>query len=105
MRLNYKEYKHYIIKSLQVFILCFIFGTFVDNQFYIYQKNIIDITKSQRLLLAFSQLFVIITITYLLNAVKFLNQFFEEYTPNVLFSTFLVSLQTTMIGNFKNLLE
>lgn len=105
MRLNYKEYKHYIIKSLQVFILCFIIGTFVDNQFELYQKNITNITKYQRLLLGFSQLFVIITITYLLNTVKFLNQFFEEYTPNVLFSTFLVSLQTNMINNFKDLLD
>ena len=105
MRLNYKEYTHYISKSLQVFILCFIIGTFIDNQFKLYQKNIIDITKSQRLLLGFSQLIVIISITYLLHTVKFFHQFFEEYAPNVLFSTFLVSLQTNMIGNFKNLLE
>lgn len=96
------HYTDYTLKSLQVFILCFILGTFIDNQFHKYQESN---PNSNRTLLAFIQLVTIITITYILHTVQFLQQFFEEYTPNVLFSSFLLSLQSNMIDNFKHVLK
>lgn len=100
-----KHYTGYLFKSLQVFILCFTLGTLVDTQFRNYQNSIKNITNYQKIFLAFSQLITIITITFFLNTIKFFNQFFEEYTPNVLFSTFLLSLQSNMISNFKYLVD
>jgi hypothetical protein len=96
------NYTDYTLKSLQVFILCFILGTFIDNQFRKYQESF---KNPNRPFLGFLQLVTIITITYILQTVQFLQQFFEEYTPNVLFSSFLLSLQSNMIDNFKHLLN
>lgn len=95
-------YIDYTLKSLQVFILCFILGTFIDTQFRKYQES----TKEPNpILIGFIQLVTIISITYVLQTVQFLQQFFEEYTPNVLFSSFLLSLQSNMIDNFKHILK
>lgn len=95
-------YIDYTLKSLQVFILCFILGTFIDTQFRKYQES----TKEPNpILIGFIQLVTIISITYVLQTVQFLQQFFEEYTPNVLFSSFLLSLQSNMINNFKHILK
>jgi len=95
-------YIDYTLKSLQVFILCFILGTFVDTQFRKFQESI---KNPNPILIGFTQLITIISITYVLQTVQFLQQFFEEYTPNVLFSSFLLSLQSNMIDNFKHLLK
>jgi hypothetical protein len=96
------KYIEYTLKSLQVFIFCFILGTFINKYFHIYQKNI---KNPNKLLIGFIQLIIIISITYLLHSVQFLQEFFEQYTPNVLFSTFLLSLQSNMISNFKQVLH
>lgn len=96
------EYTDYIIKSLQVFILCFILGTFIDNQFHKYQNSL---KNPNYIIIGFVQLVTVISITYVLHSVQFLQQFFEEYTPNVLFSSFLLSLQSNMINNFKRVLK
>lgn len=98
-------YTEYVVKSMQIFFFCFILGIYIDKKFYEYQKSIQNIHKIQRIFLGLSQLFIIITITYILHSIKFFHEFFEEYTPNVLFSTFLFSLQANMIRNFKDLLK
>lgn len=98
-----KHYIDYLFKSLQVFIFCFTLGTLIDTQFRNYQNSIKNINNSKKIFLAFLQLLIIISTTYFLHTVKFFHQFFEEYTPNVLFSTFLLSLQSNMISNFKEL--
>jgi hypothetical protein len=96
------QYLDYTFKSIQVFILCFLLGTFIDTQFHKYQNT----TKNpNKLLIGLLQLIVIITITYSLHSIQFLQQFFEEYSPNVLFSSFLLSLQSNMISNFKSVLK
>jgi hypothetical protein len=92
------DYFEYLSKSLQVFILCFILGSLINNLFVKIQGyfNIPVYT-----LFGFLQLITIISITYLLHNIQFLEHFFEEYTPNVIFSSFLLSLQTNMLNNFK----
>jgi hypothetical protein len=98
------RYTEYLVKSMQIFLFCFIVGIYIDKKFYEYQNSIVNIHKIQRLFLGLLQLVVIISITYILHSIKFFHEFFEEYTPNVLFSTFLFSLQANMIRNFKDLL-
>ncbi len=98
-------YTEYVVKSMQIFFFCFILGIYIDKKFYEYQNSIQNIDKFQKLFIGLSQLFVIVSITYVLHSIKFFHDFFEEYTPNVLFSTFLFSLQTNMIRNFKDLLK
>jgi hypothetical protein len=98
------RYIEYLVKSMQIFLFCFILGIYIDKKFYEYQNSIVNIHKIQRLFLGLLQLLVIISITYILHSIKFFHEFFEEYTPNVLFSTFLFSLQANMIHNFKDLL-
>ena len=96
------SYINYIHKSLQIFLLCFIIGSYVNNVFIIIQKRNPQINT---FVIAVLQLITIISITYLLRKEKIFHSFFEEYSPNVLFSTFLVSLQTNMINNFKSALS
>lgn len=95
-------YVSYLIKSLQVFISCFIVGTFIDTQFHKLQNQY---PNNHPLTMGLAQLVTIITVTYILHSVKFFQNFFEEYTPNVLFSSFLLALQSNMIDNFKKLLD
>jgi hypothetical protein len=83
---------------MQVFLYCFLLGSVINNFFYKYQKSL---KNPNKLLLAFIQLFTIITIAYILQTIRFFQDYFEEYAPNVLFSSFLISLQTNMISNFK----
>lgn len=99
------KYIEYTLKSLNVFILCFLLGTFIDNLFHKYQESLKNISSLQKLLIGLFQLVTIITVTYTLNTIKFFHNFFEEYSPNVLFSTFLLSLQSNMISNFKHFLK
>jgi hypothetical protein len=96
------KYSSYLLKSLQVFIISFFIGTFIDKQFHRLQKSYTQINK---LIFGFAQIITVITVTYILHTYKIFNSFFEEYSPNVLFSTFLLSLQSNMIYNFKHLLK
>jgi hypothetical protein len=88
----------YLVKSLVVFVVCYLCGTWINAQFHQWTQQ----TAASPLVLACSQLFVIISLSYMLQHFhNFLFQYaFETYTPHVLFSTFLLSLQTTMIANF-----
>ena len=95
------EYLTYVLKSLQVFFLCFILGSLI-NRLFVNIQNYVNIPT--HIIFGVLQLITIISITYLLHSVQFLEQFFEEYTPNVLFSSFLLSLQSNMIHNFKVIL-
>lgn len=93
------EYKRYLFKSLEVFIVCFVLGVIIDRLFVKLQVKYNTIHRS---IYAFSQLITIISVTYIIN--RFFRPFFEEYSPHILFSSFLLSLQTNMIMNFKELI-
>lgn len=95
------NYTEYVIESLKVFVFCFVLGIIVDNQFKFLQANY----NINRLILAIMQLVVIITVTYIIYKYKIFRIFFESYSPHILFSSFLFSLQTTMIDNFKYILN
>lgn len=91
-------YHNYILQSLHIFILSFIIGVAIDNSF----AKLLGIYKDKKIVLAILQLFVIITVSYILHKYHF--QYTETYTPSVLFSSFLLSLQTTMITSFRAIL-
>lgn len=99
------NYIDYILKSLTVFTISFFIGNIINVQFIKYQKSIPNITNRKKFIIAFIQLLLIISITYFLHIIKFFHHFFEDYTPNVLFSTFLLSLQSNMINNFKSFIH
>lgn len=87
----------YIINSLVIFIFSFVFGIYINKFFEVlYNKY-----QNRELILALLQLFTIIFFTYFLHKYKLFNYTFEYYNPHILFSSFLFSLQTTMINTFK----
>jgi hypothetical protein len=92
-------YTTYTLKSIIIFTLCFVLGVIIDNQFSKIQSKY---PKANRLMLAILQLLTIITVTFMLGRLKFYHIFLEIYNPNILFSSFLFSLQSNMINNFKN---
>lgn len=87
----------YLFTSIYVFILCFYIGTSIDQQFEKIQKQF-NLTP---LFAGFLQIFVIISITYILYQHTALH--LESYSPHLLFSSFLFGLQTNMIKNLKTL--
>jgi hypothetical protein len=90
--------KVYIQNSLQIFILEFFFGMILNKIF-----NWIDINypKIPKKLLGFAQLISIIALSYYLPTIsaKYWSDQEQIYTPSVLFSTFIFTLQTTMLKN------
>lgn len=91
---------NYIINSFLIFVFSFILGIYI-NRFFEFLHEKYKAHKNLELLLAFTQLFIIILITYYLHLYKIFNLTFEYYNPHILFSSFLFSLQTNMINIFK----
>lgn len=92
-------YSNYILQSLYVFSLSFIIGVFIDNIFIkLTLKN-----EKYKFLLSVIQLITIVSTSYMLHEYRF--NYSETYTPRVLFSSFLLSLQTNMITNFRSILQ
>ena len=89
-------FSEYFITSLYVFTLCFILGILLDKFF----EQLTQTYKSYTFPLAILQLFSVISLSYVLHKYIYL----ESYNPHVLFSTFLFSLQITMITNLKSFL-
>lgn len=87
----------YTISSLQIFIVSFIIGNFINKVFKKLQVkyNILPVIA------AFAQLFTIIYITYFIFRYQIYFNLFEQFSPHFIFSSFLFSLQTNMINNFK----
>lgn len=90
-------YISYLKKSLQIFISSFVLGYLINTQFVNLQKRY---PNNNPFIMGTAQLLTVITLTYILQLKVFVN-FFEEYKPNILFSTFLLTLQTNMIDNFQ----
>ena len=91
------SFTQYFIQSVTIFAVCFFFGTHIDSLFRKWTRQKI----ASPLILALSQLTTVICFSYLLHHY---HSNLETYTPHVLFSTFLLSLQTTMIANFNDVL-
>ena len=92
------SYARYTLKSIIIFTLCFSLGIIIDTQFSKIQARNPEINP---FFLAIMQLLTVISVTFILNKMKFYHIFFETYNPNILFSSFLFSLQSTMVKNFK----
>jgi hypothetical protein len=87
----------YILTSIEVFLIAFFIGTFIDQSFYKIQ-NIYNLSP---LTAAILQLLTIIIIAYPLYILRSSYKFIEQYAPQALFSSFLIGLQPNMINNFK----
>lgn len=90
----------YTISSLQIFLISFIIGNIINKYFekLQYKYNI------QPLFIAVLQLFSVIFITFYIFKYNAYYNFFEDYSPHFIFSSFLFSLQTNMIKTFKDIL-
>jgi uncharacterized membrane protein YoaK (UPF0700 family) len=91
------DYIKYTSDSVYVFIVSFIFGTVVNRIFSKFQRMFVN---PSALVFGIAQLITIVTIAYLFHK----HNQIEPYTPHVLFSSFLMSLQTNMIDNFRTII-
>jgi hypothetical protein len=92
-------YNNYILQSLYVFSLSFVVGVVIDNTFI----KLVKQYEKYSIILSLIQLVTIISVSYILHEYHF--NYSEMYTPRVLFSSFLLSLQTNMITNFRSILK
>jgi hypothetical protein len=90
----------YIKHSLQIFIFAFVFGTILDKLFNWIDTNYPQIPKK---LLGFIQLVSIIVLSYYLTVAssKYWSNQLQIYAPSVLFSSFIFTLQKTMLKNLE----
>jgi hypothetical protein len=92
----------YILHSLKIFFLAFIIGKSIDNIFIDIQKKYDGLNDISFGLL---QLLTVITTSYYLHILT-THRFSADmqiYAPNVLFSSFIFSLQSNMLKNFASL--
>ena len=90
----------YTVSSLQIFLISFIVGNLINKSFEKLQSKY----NIQPLFIAVLQLFSIIFITFYIFKYNVFYNFFEDYSPHFIFSSFLFSLQTNMIKTFKEIL-
>lgn len=93
------NYSSYLKEGLQIFILIFILGKFIDNLFKSIQKKY-NISKSK--IFGIIHLIVIISIAYFIHIFtsQRINMEFQIYHPSVLFSSLMLNIQKTMFYNF-----
>lgn len=90
------NYFTYMRTSLYVFAVAFVVGTIINKMFIRIQS---ELEAPNLVVIALTQLFCIITIAYMLSNYDPI----EPYAPKFMFSSFLLSLQTNMISNFKEI--
>lgn len=96
------KYTNYLYKTLQIFISCLLLGSLVNHSFHKYQKSL---KNPNLLLISFLQLITIISLSYFIYTNTYFHPFFESYSPSLLLSTFLFSLQTNIFNNFNLILS
>ncbi len=86
----------YIFYGLYIFFITFFLGSYLNNFMIIQQKHY----SLSPFISAFIHLLTTILLMYLFHRFHLL--YLEDfYSPHIVFSTFLFSLQTNMILNFK----
>lgn len=97
-----KNFNNYFIESIKIFLLAFIIGKSIDNIFTRLQNKHSNINP---IIFGIFQLIVVIIAAYYLHIFTS-NQFSNEmqiYAPNVLFSSFIFTLQTNIMKNFESI--
>jgi len=93
-----ENYKEYIFNAIKIFLLTFILGRTVNKLFEVITEKYKNFNKK---LMGLIQLIIIIHIAYILHIVTS-QEFSEEFQishPSILFSSFMINLQTTMFRN------
>lgn len=85
----------FFYSSISIFIITFFFGVLLDDQ----SKKIQDKYDLTPPVAALSQLFMFLSFVYVIQQYNVLH--LEIFLPNSIFSTFMFTLQTNMIQNFK----
>lgn len=92
------NYLNYLLSALRIFILTFLLGKGIDKIFEKINKKYSEFNKN---LIGLIQLFFIINIAYYLHiftSENFSNEFQISH-PSILFSSFIINLQTNMFRN------
>ncbi len=89
----------FFYSSISIFIITFFFGVLLDEQSIRIQKKY-DLSPS---IAAILQLFVFLSFVYFIQQYNLLH--LEVFLPHSIFSTFMFTLQTNMIQNFKITLD
>jgi hypothetical protein len=93
------DYKTYMVTSLLIFSNTFIFGFYINKFFENIQKQNPNINP---FILGLIHLFFIINFTFISHKFHF-DPNLETYSARLLYSTFLISLQPSMISNLKTI--
>ena len=94
------NFNTYFTYSIKIFLVAFIIGKSIDNIFIIIQ-NKTSTYKINNIFYGILQLIFVIFVSYYLHIFTN-NQFSEEleiYSPSILFSSFIFTLQTNMMKN------
>lgn len=92
------NYLEYIINALKIFFLAFVIGRSVDHLFKLLTNKYKNVNKK---MLGIVQLLLVINIAYVMHIFTS-EEFSEEFQishPGILFSSFMINLQTTMFRN------
>lgn len=85
----------FFYSSISIFIITFFFGVLLDDQ----SKKIQEKYNLTPPVAAILQLFVFLSFVYFIQQYNLLH--LEVFLPHSIFSTFMFTLQTNMIQNFK----
>lgn len=97
--INLQNYIEYISSAIKIFMLTFIIGKGINKLFEKIEKDYPNYNKK---ILGFTHLFFIINVAYYLHIFTS-DEFSDEFQishPGILFSSFMINLQSNM---FKNL--
>ncbi len=93
------DYKTYMVTSLLIFSNTFIFGFYINKFFEYFQKQNPTVNP---FILGLIHLFFIINFTFISHKFHF-DPNLETYSAKLIYSTFLISLQSSMISNLKSI--
>lgn len=96
---DWLHYRDYLLSAFKIFFLMFVIGGSINHIFTIINKKY---PKYNKVIWGVLQLIVVIHVAYILHIFTS-NEFSDEFQishPSILFSSFMISLQTNMFKNF-----
>lgn len=96
---DFEHYTDYLKNAIKIFLFTFILGRGINKLFELITEKYSSYNKK---LLGLLHLFVIINLAYILHIFTS-DQFSDEFQishPSILFSSFMITLQTQMFKNF-----
>lgn len=96
---DWPHYRDYLLNAFKIFFFTFVIGRSIDYTFKLINDKY---QKYNKKLFGLLQLIVVIHVAYILHIFTS-NEFSDEFQishPSILFSSFMITLQTNMFKNF-----